>query len=105
MLRIYPSRAALDRRVNNMPYEQRAVELAEYRNFCRCTEDHQFDQRCDGTRCVGQEQAIKAALTPNDEMVKAALRVYGATPLTDLDWMRKVLTAALNTAHCGDSNG
>lgn len=54
-----------------MPYEQRAVELAEYLNFCRCTEDHQFDQRCDGTRCVGQEQAIKAA----EECAKAVERL------------------------------
>lgn len=33
-----------------------------------------------------------------DEMVRAALRVYGATPITDLDWMRKVLTAAQSAA-------
>lgn len=39
-----------------------AAELAQWRTYCECTEDHAIDPRCDGTRCVGQERAIEAVL-------------------------------------------
>lgn len=39
-----------------------AAQLAEWRNYCTCSEDHQSDERCDGSRCVGQERAIAGAL-------------------------------------------
>lgn len=38
--------------------EEIAAELAEWRNYCKCSEGHQHDERCDGSRCVAQEAAI-----------------------------------------------
>jgi hypothetical protein len=55
----------------------RAEELAQWRSYCLCTTNRQHDPRCDGTRCVGQERAIAAALARKDakiERLKKALR-------------------------------
>lgn len=39
-----------------------AEELANWGEYCKCTEDYQADPRCDGTRCIEQQRAIEAAL-------------------------------------------
>jgi len=49
-----------------MTTAERAEHLASWREFCECTADEQHDPRCDGTRCVGQEKAIAAALSAAD---------------------------------------
>ena len=38
-----------------------AAELATFREFCTCTENEE-DPQCDGTRCMGQQRTIEAAL-------------------------------------------
>jgi hypothetical protein len=42
----------------------RPEKLADWRAFCKCTEDQQHDPRCDGSLCVGQERAIAREINP-----------------------------------------
>ena len=45
-----------------MTDKERAREIAKWREVCCCTQDEQFDPRCDGSVCVRQEQTIAEAL-------------------------------------------
>lgn len=39
-------------------------DLADYRNFCKCTDDHQHSERCSGAAvCVAHEEAIDSEIS------------------------------------------
>jgi hypothetical protein len=46
--------------------EQTAADLAKWREHCECTDDHQAHAECDGSVCVGQQKAIRAALAKSE---------------------------------------
>jgi hypothetical protein len=58
-----------------------ADELADFHLWCKCTEDHQEHKRCKGDVCVGQRDAIAAALASSAQMreaLEAFVEAYGS---------------------------
>lgn len=56
-----------------------ADELADLHLWCKCTDDHREFERCKGDICVGQRDAIAAALSPDPGTV-AVTSTHHHTP-------------------------
>jgi hypothetical protein len=54
-----------------------ADDLADFKKCCKCTEDHQEYESCNGDICIAQRDAIADALPGVERTVKALRNIRG----------------------------